>query len=111
MPLDNQSRSSRAVASDCGHRRRLEGAFRERVGRVAIGGTKQPRPPPHRVVGLAQQSCQSRRSSRPPEIIHLTEQRQLSRRARSNCMLDDLAVDRPNEMPIGTSFKENSRAP
>ena len=26
-------------------------------------------------------------------------------------MLDDLAVDRPNEMPIGTSFKENSRVP
>ena len=26
-------------------------------------------------------------------------------------MLDDLAVDRPNEMPIATSFKENSRVP
>ena len=24
-------------------------------------------------------------------------------------MYDDLAIDRPNEMPIGTSFKENSR--
>jgi hypothetical protein len=71
MRRDNQSRSSalwRRLWPSPSPAKRVS---RTRRPGSNLAGAKQPRPPPHRVVGLAQQPCQSRRSSRPPEVIHL----------------------------------------
>jgi hypothetical protein len=62
MPRDNQSRSSRAAASIAAVVVACKASFANaQAGRI---GQAQSSPPPHRVVGLAQQSCQSRRSSK-----------------------------------------------
>jgi hypothetical protein len=78
---------------DCGHRCRPEGAFRERAGRWNWASAKQPRPPPHRVVGLVQQPCHHADLQGRPESIHVTDS--VSCRG-ADQPHDDLAADRPN---------------